>query len=225
MNHLPATHKSRVAVRPEYPAPTTITSQGEGADETFVAGDMTPIEGTPWARPASGVHWKPSREVILNENGYWFRYSQFLCPVSLIWGKATLLGPTLPLSSTDSSVPLWRPMKTRWIRNRDPIFWTRLENGDDDLCCDTFFLVGFQVSLDTPMRLHICWNGFDDSLRSCNWSPQTFSSSSKTCARLFDWLGIFTQWVLCANPINLGRQYRSIRHGAFERFWPGFVSG
>ena len=25
---------------------------------------MTPIEGTPCARPVSGVHWKPSREVI-----------------------------------------------------------------------------------------------------------------------------------------------------------------
>ena len=31
----------------------------------FVGGEITPMEGTPGERPDSGVHWKPSREVIL----------------------------------------------------------------------------------------------------------------------------------------------------------------
>jgi hypothetical protein len=30
---------------------------------------MTPTEGTPWERPDSWVHWKPSREVILIGTG------------------------------------------------------------------------------------------------------------------------------------------------------------
>jgi hypothetical protein len=53
---IPATHKSRVAVNPEYPPPTTITSHGPEADVRFEGGDMTPMEGTPCTSPSSGVH-------------------------------------------------------------------------------------------------------------------------------------------------------------------------
>ena len=43
---LPARHKSRVAVKPEYPAPTTIISHGPDV-EMLDGGEITPIEGTP----------------------------------------------------------------------------------------------------------------------------------------------------------------------------------
>ena len=39
-----------------------MTSQGpDSAAWMLDGGEMTPIEGTPWTRPVSEVHWKPSR--------------------------------------------------------------------------------------------------------------------------------------------------------------------
>lgn len=38
---------------------------------------MTPIEGTPCERPVSGVHWKPSRDVIeMIVNDLWDEYAK-----------------------------------------------------------------------------------------------------------------------------------------------------
>ena len=63
--HVPATVRSLVAVNPQYPPPMTMTSHGSFVSFMLVGGDMTPSEGTPCVSPAWGVHWYPSREVML----------------------------------------------------------------------------------------------------------------------------------------------------------------